>query len=334
MIPHLQARGTMEDTTTTTTVDCFVGIDIAKRQLDVHLLPSGQAFTLTRDQAGLERLVAILQPRAPHLIVLEATGGLETVVCASLAAAGLPVVAVNPRQIRAFAIALGRLAKTDQIDAAVIASFAERVRPPVRPLPDAQARALGELVTRRQQIVGMITTENNRLNQALNRRVQARLKAHLAWLQRELTAIEADLDQAIHDSPVWCAEAELLTSVPGVGQATARTLIAELPELGTLDHRKVAALVGVAPINRDSGTRSGVRRIGGGRARLRATLYMAALVGVRHNPVLKAFYARLRAAGKCPKLALVACMHKLLTILNAIIRNNQPWRNEPSLASI
>jgi transposase len=331
MIPHLQARGAMEEPTTT---NCFVGIDISKRQLDVHILPSGAAFSVARDAAGLEQLIMTLRPHAPQLIVLEATGGLEVVVCAQLAAAGLPVVAVNPRQVRAFAVTLGRRARTDRLDAAVIASFAERLRPETRPLPDATTQALGELVTRRRQIAGMITAEGNRLQQALDRRLQKRLKAHLVWLQRDLTDIESDLDTAIRNSPIWCEQVDLLTSVPGVGPATARCLIAELPELGKLDRRRIAALVGVAPINRDSGARSGSRQIGGGRARLRASLYMAALVGVRHNRTLAAFHARLIDAGKRPKVALVACMHKLLLILNAVIRNHQPWHDDQSPASI
>lgn len=312
---------------------CFVGIDVSKRRLDVHVLPSGEAFSLDRGAAGLQQLVERLRPYAPSLIVLEATGGLEVVVCASLAAGGLPVVAVNPAQVRAFARAIGRLAKTDQLDAEVIALFAERVRPALRPLPDAMTQQLGELVARRRQIVGMVTAESNRLQQAAGNRLQTRLRAHLAWLQRELTAIEAELDAAIRDSALWHAQAELLTSVPGVGPATARCMIAELPELGTLDRRRIAALVGVAPINRDSGRYAGARRIGGGRATLRASLYMAALVGVRRNPVLAAFYARLIAAGKRPKVALVACMHKLLGILNAIIRSNQPWQDGQTTAS-
>jgi transposase len=215
----------------------------------------------------------------------------------------------------------------------VIARFAERVRPDPRPLPDATTQALGELVTRRRQIVGMITAEANRLQQAVDQRLQKRLRAHLTWLQRDLSTIEGELDQAIRGSPIWRVQADLLTSVPGVGPATARCLIAELPELGQLDRRRLAALVGVAPISRDSGTRSGTRQIGGGRARLRATLYMATLVGVRHNKILANFHARLVAGGKRPKVALVACMHKLLLILNAIIRNNQPWHDEPSPAS-
>lgn len=330
-IPHLQAREAMEEPRT---ADGFVGIDVSKRQLDVHVLPSGHSFSVARDGAGLEQLVTTLRPLAPRLIVLEATGGLEVVVCAQLAAAGLPVVAINPRQIRGFAVALGRRAKTDRLDAAIIAAFAERVRPEVRPLPDAATQALSELVTRRRQIVGMITAEGNRLRQAVDARLQTRLKAHLAWLQRELTDIESDLDQAIRGAPIWREQAELLTSVPGVGPATARCLIAELPELGQLDRRRMAALVGVAPINRDSGARSGTRQIGGGRARLRAALYMAALVGVRHNRRLAAFHARLIAAGKRPKVALVACMHKLLLILNAIIRTHQPWHDAQSPASI
>jgi transposase len=312
----------------------FVGIDVAKRQLDVHVLPSGLTFSVGRDAEGLDHLVDRLRADAPQLIVLEATGGLETMVCAHLATAGLPVVAVNPRQIRAFAVAIGQRAKTDRLDAAVIALFAERVRPPVRPLADAATQSLQALVTRRRQLVGMISAEGNRLQQAANPHLEERLQAHIIWLQRELNETDDALGQAIRATPAWCEHADLLTSVPCVGEVTARCLLAELPELGTLGGKQITALVGIAPINHDSGRRKGTRQIGGGRARLRASLYMATLVGVRHNKVLAAFHARLRAAGKPPKVALTACMHKLLLILNAIMRSHTPWDENRFAATI
>ena len=271
-------------------------------------------------------LIERLQEARPELIVLEATGGFEQVVAAGLAGAGLPVVVVNPRQIRDFARSMGRLAKTDRIDAEVIALFAERVRPEVRPLPDAAARELDELVTRRRQVIEMMVAEGNRARRLASRRLKKRIDRHLEVLQKELTEIERELDDTIRRSPIWRETEDLLKSVPGIGNATARTLLAELPELGTLGRRQIAALAGVAPFNRDSGTFRGRRMIGGGRAGVRATLYMAALVASRHNPVIAAFYQRLLAAGKPKKTALVACMRKLLTILNAIIRHRTPWQ--------
>ena len=257
---------------------------------------------------------------------MEATGGFEQVVAAACVAAGLPVAVVNPRQIRDFARATGKLAKTDTLDAAAIARFAEAVRPPVRPIPDEQARALGELVQRRRQLIEMIVAERQRARQARQRRLVKAIERHLAILQDELSRLEKDLDDTIRASPAWRDAEELLASVPGVGDTTARTLIADLPELGTLDRRQIAALVGVAPLNRDSGTFRGRRTTCGGRAPVRATLYMAALVATRHNPAIAAFYKRLCDAGKPKKLALVACMRKLLTILNAILRDKQPWQ--------
>jgi transposase len=304
----------------------FVGIDVAKKHLDVHIRPSADAFAVPRDGPGLDELVCRLQALQPGLIVLEATGGFEIIVAATLAAAGLPVVVVNPRQIRDFAHACGRLAKTDALDAAIIALFAERIRPPLRPLPDEATRQLGELAARRRQIVEMITAEGLRRRQTSLRRVHKRLDAHVAWLQKELSSLETDIDAAVRESPLWREQEALLTSVPGVGQTVARTLLAELPELGQLDRRALAALVGIAPLNHDSGQHRGSRHIRGGRASVRAALYMAAWVGARFNPVIKAFYDRLRAAGKPRKVALVACMHKLLTILNAIVRTRQPWQ--------
>jgi len=304
----------------------FIGIDVAKDRLDVHVRPGGEAFAVARDGEGVAALVERLKESGPQLIVLEATGGFEQVVAAGLAAAGLPVVVVNPRQIRDFARALGRLAKTDRIDAEVIALFAERVRPELRPLPDDQARELDELVTRRRQVIEMMVAEGNRARRLTSRRLQKRIARHQAVLQKELTEIERELDDTIRKSPIWRETEDLLKSVPGIGNATARTLIAELPELGSLDRRKIAALVGLAPFNRDSGTLRGRRMIAGGRAPVRAALYMAALVASRRNPVIRAFYQRLLAAGKPKKLALTACMRKLLTILNAIVRDRSPWQ--------
>ena len=305
----------------------YVGIDVAKDRLDVHVRPRGQAFAVARDGEGLAGLVERLRVLAPTLVVLEATGGYETVVAAALGAAGLPLAVVNPRQIRAFARATGRLAKTDALDAAAIARFAEAVRPPSRPLQDDQARALGELVARRRQLIDMMTAERNRRHMLTRRRLLKDVDAVLALLQKQLSAIEHDLDDAIRGTPAWREQDDLLKSVPGVGNATARTLIADLPELGALDRRRIAALVGVAPVNRDSGTRRGKRAIAGGRASVRAALYMAALVASRHNKPIAAFYRRLLAAGKPPKQALVACMRKLLAILNAMLRDNRPWQH-------
>jgi transposase len=305
---------------------CFVGIDVAKRQLDVCIRPAGLTFTVGRDGAGLEELVARLREVRAQLIVLEATGGFEQVVTATLAGALLPVVVVNPRQIRDFARACGQLAKTDTLDAALIALFAERVRPELRPLPDEATRALGDLAARRRQVIEMMTAERHRLRQAVLRRVQKRLAAHIAWLEAELSSIDSDLDQAIRDSELWRHQEALMTSVPGVGPTVARTLLAELPELGQIDRRSLAALVGIAPMNHDSGQHRGRRSIRGGRSVVRAKLYMAAWVACRFNPVIKSFYEKLRVAGKPRKTAIVACMHKLLTILNAIIRTNTPWQ--------
>ena len=304
----------------------FVGIDVAKDRLDVHVRPLGEAFAVARDGEGLASLVERLRELAPTLIVSEATGGFEQVVAGALGSAGLPVVVVNPRQIRDFARALGRLAKTDRLDTEAIALFAERVRPEVRLLPDKEARLLGELVARRRQVIEMIVAEGNRARQLESRRVKKRIELHRAVLQEELTEIERELDDTIRRTPIWREKEELLKSVPGVGNALARTLIADLPELGTLDRKKIAALVGVAPFNRDSGTLRGKRIVWGGRTAIRATLYMAALVAARHNAIIASFYRRLLAAGKPKKLALTACMRKLLTILNAILRDQKPWQ--------
>jgi len=258
--------------------------------------------------------------------VLEATGGFETAVAAAVASSGLPLAVVNPRQIRDFARATGRLAKTDALDAAAIAHFAEAVHPQPRPLPDAQAQELGELVSRRRQVIEMMVAERNRARLLQSARLRKRLERHIAALQKELTEIERDLDESIRGTPVWRENEDLLKSVPGIGDATARTLLADLPELGTLGRKQIAALVGVAPFNRDSGAWRGRRTIWGGRAAVRSALYMAALVASRWNPVIAAFYRHLRDLGKPAKVALAACMRKLLVMLNAILRDRKPWQ--------
>jgi transposase len=303
-----------------------VGIDVSKDRLDVHVLPGGESFAVSRDAAGLEALDARLRPLSPRTVAVEATGGFETVVAASLAAASLPVVVVNPAQVRAFAQALGKRAKTDPIDAAVIARFVEATRPEVRPLPDAETQALSDLVARRRQIIAMIVAERQREKRAA-RRMQKSIVRLLKALQKELTEIDEDIDDAVRGSPVWREKEDLLASVPGVGQTIARTLLADLPELGTLDRRQVAALVGLAPYTRQSGQWRGRSFIGGGRASVRAAIFMGAMVAARWNPQLKAFHQRLVAAGKPRIVAIVAVARKLLTILNAILRDRRPWQN-------
>jgi transposase len=304
----------------------FVGIDVSKDRLDVHVRPSGQAFAAVRDGTGLERLVNDLRKLAPALVVLEATGGFEITVAAALAGAGLPLAVVNPRQIRDFARATGRLAKTDALDARVIALFAERIRPEPRPLADADSQGLAELIARRRQVVEMIGMETNRLHQARSSRVQHMLRTTLKTLAAQLAELDRDIDDTIKRSPVWRAADDLLTSVPGVGDVTAHTLIADLPELGQLDRRRVAALVGVAPINRDSGQMRGKRTIAGGRSDVRNALYMATLAAIRWNPVISKHYKSLVERGRPKKVALVACMRRLLGILNAIMRMKTQWQ--------
>lgn len=304
----------------------FVGIDVSKDRLDVHVRPSGRAFAVKRDGNGLEQLVDGLRNLAPVSIVLEATGGFEIVVAAALAGAALPLAVVNPRQIRDFARATGRLAKTDALDAQVIALFAERIRPEPRPIANADSQTLAELVARRRQVVEMIGMETNRLHQARSPRVQRMLKATLKTLKAQLAELDRDIDDTIKRSPVWRAADDLLTSVPGVGDVTAHTLIADLPELGQLDRRSIAALVGVAPVNRDSGQMRGRRTIAGGRVDVRNALYMATLSATRWNPVISQHYRSLVERGRPKKIALVACMRRLLGILNAIIRTKTSWQ--------
>lgn len=303
----------------------YVGIDVSKLRLDVDQSPMSAPRQFEQSPTGHAALVEHLQALGPELIVMEATGGLEIPIAAHLASSGLPVVVVNPRQARDFAKAVGVLAKTDAVDAQVLARFAASVRPQVRALKSAQTRELEALLTRRRQIVDMITAENHRLSSARSR-IARQIRQHIIWLKKRLDEADHDLDQEVRHSPIWQHQLELLTSVPGVGRITAIALLAQLPELGRLSHREVSALVGVCPYNRDSGTLHGRRTIWGGRAAVRAKLYMAAIVGTRHNPVLRAFYRRLVDAGKPKKVAIVACMRKLIVILNAMIKNNQPWQ--------
>lgn len=309
----------------------FIGIDVAKAQLQFACRPSGETGTVPNAEDGIRELVARCQVLGPTLIVLEATGGYEATVVAALATAGLAVVVANPRQVRDFAKATGQLAKTDALDAQVLALFAERVRPEPRPLPDQAVEALDALLTRRRQLVEMLTAERNRLLVA-RPTVRRDLQQHIRYLERRLREADDDLHTAIKASPLWRVKDDLLQSVPGVGRVVSLTLLAELPELGRLSHKEIAALVGVAPLNRDSGTLRGKRLVYGGRAPVRAVLYMAALVASKCNPVIRAFYQRLRTAGKPAKVALTACMRKLLTILNAIARDGTRWQPDRTLA--
>jgi transposase len=302
----------------------FVGIDVSKHQLDIAVRPSGETWAVAHEEVGLSALVTRLQALAPTLIVLEATGGLEVALAGALASARLPVAVVNPRQVRDFAKSTGTLAKTDRLDAQCLAHFAEAVRPESRPLPDAQAQELTALLQRRRQLVDMLTAEKNRL-QAAAGRIRPQIQVHIEWLQQQIGQFDDELRALIRSSPLWRETEDLLRSAPGVGPVLATTLVAALPELGTLTRQQIAALVGVAPLNRDSGTLRRRRAVWGGRAQVRTVLYMSTLVAVRHNPVLTAFYQRLRAAGKAPKVALTACMRKLLTILNAMLKHRTRW---------
>ena len=309
----------------------FVGIDVSKAQLDVAVRPTGKRWVLPYDETGIEGLIPQIVDLEPALVLLEATGGLELPLVAALAAAALPVVVVNPRQVRDFAKATGTLAKTDTLDAGVLAHFADAVRPEVRPLKDAETQVLNSLTARRHQVMTMLVSEKNRLGTASGavspRAVSPRIEAHIAWLEQELSDLDKGLRQTLRQSPVWREKDDLLRTVPGVGPQLSLTLLAHLPELGTLDRKQIAALVGVAPYNRDSGTRRGKRAVWGGRSRVRAVLYMGALVASRHNPAIRDFYQRLLAAGKPKKVALVASMRKLLVTLNAMLKHGYPWRD-------
>ena len=314
----------------------FVGIDVSKTQLDVAVRPTGKRWVLPYDETGIEGLIPQIVDLEPALVLLEATGGLELPLVAALAAAALPVVVVNPRQVRDFAKATGTLAKTDTLDAGVLAHFADAVRPDVRPLQDAATQVLNSLTARRPQVMTMLVSEKNRLGTAIGavspRAVSPRIEAHIiethiAWLEQELSDLDKGLRQTLRQSPVWREKDDLLRTVPGVGPQLSLTLLAHLPELGTLDRKQIAALVGVAPYNRDRGTRRGKRAVWGGRSRVRAVLYMGALVASRHNPAIRDFYQRLLAAGKPKKVALVASMRKLLVTLNAMLKHGYPWRD-------
>lgn len=301
-----------------------VGVDVAKAVLDVAVRPSGDTWQVPNDEAGVAALVTRLRALAPSIIVAEATGGFERAAVAALAAAGLPMVVANPRQIRDFARATGQLAKTDRLDAGILALFGERVRPTPRPLPDAATQLLDALLTRRRQLLEMLVAEKNRLGFA-PRPLHRGIRQHIRWLERQLDDVTTALATEIEQSPVWRAQDDLLQSVPGVGPIVSATLLGELPELGRLSHKEIAKLVGVAPLARDSGTMRGKRIVWGGRAPVRSVLYLAALCACRWNPTIRVFYARLRAAGKPVKVALVACARKLLTMLNAMVRDNQRW---------
>jgi transposase len=310
-------------------METWIGIDVAKRHLDIAI-EGGRYWRTTNDEAGIAGLAAELKASQPTLVVLEATGGYERAVTAALAEAAIPVAVVNPRQVRDFAKATGHLAKTDELDAKVLAHFAATIQPEPRQLADAQAEALRDLLARRRQVVGMLTAEKNRLKQA-TRVVRERIKDHIAYLEDELDDSNRDLDTLLQQSPVWREREDLVRSVPGIGRVTSVTLIAGLPELGRVSGKAIAKLAGIAPLNRDSGQRRGYRIIWGGRAEVRSVLYMATLAATRFNPVIRTLYRRLLDAGKPTKVALVACMRKLLVILNAMLKRQTPWK-EPAAA--
>jgi transposase len=303
----------------------YVGIDVSKDQLDIAVRPAGDTWSMPNDASGITEVVQRLAQLHPKLVVLEATGGLQMPLAAALATAGLPLAMVNPRQVRDFARATGRLAKTDRLDAQALAHFAEAVRPTPYPLPDVQTQELTALLTRRHQVVEMLTAEKNRRRATRSEAVRQRVQDHIRWLEQELADLDDDLERTLRESPLWREKDNLLRSVPGIGRVVSITLLADLPELGTLSRHQIAALVGVAPLNRDSGRFRGKRMVWGGRARVRAALYMAALTASRYNPIIKAFYHRLCSAGKARKVALTACMRKLLIILNSMVKHQQTW---------
>ncbi len=314
----------------TQTSSQWIGIDVSKATLDVAVQPSGAQWSVANRAAPIEALVEQLTAVGPERIVVEASGSYEAPLVAALASAQLPVVVVNPRQVRDFARATGQLAKTDRIDAQVLARFGEAIRPELRPLPDATTRAVRALVSRRRQLQDMLTAEQHRLVTAAVQDapepLRDQLAEHIQWLRQQLAEVDDDLQRLMQASPVWRAREDLLRTIPGIGPVTSATLLSHLPELGQLDRKAIAKLVGVAPLNHDSGTLHGRRRIWGGRAAVRAVLYMAALVATRHNPSIRRFYERLRAAGKPGKVALVACAHKLLLLCNSVLRSGIPWR--------
>ena len=325
---RVRESGRTESLVSTQTQPPQVGIDVSKATLDVAIEPTRQRWQVANDEHGIQHLVERLGSLHPERIVLEATGGYELPLLAALGCAELPAVAVNPRQVRAFAKAVGQLAKTDALDAQVLAQFAAVVKPELRPLPDAATRELAGLLARRRQLVDMRTAESNRLGLAVGQ-VRSDIRDHLRWLDNRISHLNRDLHDHLRASPLWREKEDLLRGIPGVGPVLSLTLLAEVPELGSVSHRHLAALVGVAPFNCDSGKWKGTRRIWGGRAAVRAVLYMATCSAVRHNPIVRALYQRLLAAGKRKKVALVACMRKLLTICNAIIGSATPWRDQP-----
>jgi len=304
--------------------EVFVGIDVSKDKLDVAVRPSGEIISFSNDEDGISLMVDFIKPLSPLLIVLEATGGLETASVGMLAAKGLPIVVINPRQVRDFAKATGKLAKTDVIDAHVIARFGDAIRPEIRPLKDQETQKLDALITRRRQIVEMITAEKNRLGTATSW-TRKDIQNHIAWLEKCLMKADKDLNNLLRKSPVWREKNDILRSTPGVGPVLSMTLLSNLPELGTLNRKQIAALVGVAPLNRDSGLFRGKRKIWGGRASIRSVLYMSVTCAIRFNPLIKKFYQHLRNAGKVHKVAMTACMRKLLIILNTMIKNRTCW---------
>jgi transposase len=307
---------------------CFIGIDVSKDSLDLHALPAGESCRFSNDNEGISKIIAWAAERKPELVVMEATGGYQSRIAAELAANDLPVAVVNPRQVRDFARATGRLAKTDSLDAAIIARFARDVRPHPRPLPNESEQAIKALVMRRGQLIAIRTAELNRLQQASSKRVVSSLKKTVAFINKQIKALDDDIDDQIKSSGLWREKEDLLKSVPGIGDQTARALLTQLPELGNLSRRQIASLVGVAPMNRDSGAYRGKRVIKGGRSQVRAALFMAAMVASRCNPIIRAFYHRLRAAGKSGKVALTACMRKLLTILNVMLKNGTRFSHD------
>ncbi len=308
--------------------EVFIGIDVSKGALDVASFADNQQWHLSNDEAGVERLVEILAGLAPSLVVMESTGGYEAPAAIALGKAGIISAVVNPREVRDFARATKKLAKTDSIDAQILAHFAAAIRPEPRPISDEDMQDLEAILARRRQIIDMLTAEKNRLH-AARKAVKAEIKNHIGDLEKRLAQIESSLSGRIKESPTQSNKDRILRSAPGVGPTLSMTLLVDLPELGNLNRKQIAALVGVAPLNRDSGTFRGKRRIWGGRGQVRATLYMAALVATRHNPIIRQFYTRLCEAGKAKKVALIACMRKLLTILNAMLKHNEPWAFSP-----
>ena len=309
-------------------VEKFVGIDVSKGTLDIHIAPPGKSLHVVHDDSGIGQILESMKEVCPTLIVLEATGGLEIRLASELASAGLPVAVINPRQARDFAKATGRLAKTDQVDAAVLAAFAQAIRPQARPLKDADTRALDDMVSRRRQLITMRVQEMLRLGMAASAPMQKSLRKHIAWLDKQIDQIDSDLTKRLRNSDLWRTKDDLLQGIPGVGAVTSITMLTKCPELGTLNRREIAALAGVAPLANDSGKHRGKRSIWGGRADVRAALYMATLSAIRFNPAIKEFASRLKQAGKPAKVVIVACMRKLLTIMNAMLKNNASWNPE------